>query len=804
MTALVLWIVISALPGLWILYRISRTPRTHLLQLILVVGYSASLAAGALFGERAAEERQRQLRAMVEGIAPTYAYELEHDGHAGIDETTAPDDPIYLDLIEKQRSWLAVNPGVADVYTFRRAADGEIALIVDSETDYDRNGKLEGEREMRTRIGETYDEATIEMFDALEGKPSFLLEPTADRWGTWVSAFVPMYDAEGRVEAVCGVDFEASQWVRAAFDARTGVYARIGIVDLVLASILLWLARSRSEREQREKTEAELRAAVDEARAGQRAKSEFLATMSHEIRTPMNGVLGMTELLLDTELTREQRQFSVAIRDSGRHLLHVINQILDFSKAEAGRFELDTGPCDLRATLEESIALLAELAHRKGLELSLVERDGVGDSYRADATRLRQVVVNLVGNAIKFTDAGEVVVELTLKTVSEPKVDEVERLDWIRIAVRDTGIGIPETVRSAVFEVFTQVDSSTTRRFEGTGLGLAICKQIVEKMGGTIGVESELGVGSTFWLEVPLARLEAGSNALEDAARLASRRVLVVDDNATNREVVRRHLSNWHITVSEAASGVEALEALREASARREPFDAAILDLMMPGMDGLELARRIRAEPSSKDVPIVLLTSVRVGERDVESLGVCARLTKPVRRMDLYESMVAALAGPVARPAAPVATARPRVTRPIRVLVVEDNPVNQRVTTAMLAKVGCQSVVVDDGFQALDRVANEAFDLVLMDVMLPGIDGFEVTRRIRAFREERGSDGSEGLRLPILAVTAHGAKEDFDECLAAGMDDRLTKPFTLDQLIAQLQRWLPQAFQPTSGESGTV
>jgi two-component system sensor histidine kinase/response regulator len=310
--------------------------------------------------------------------------------------------------------------------------------------------------------------------------------------------------------------------------------------------------------------------------------------------------------------------------------------------------------------------LLAELAHRKGLELSLVERDGLADAHLVDATRLKQVVVNLVGNAIKFTDAGEVVVELS--AVGDPVAPNV------RIAVSDTGIGIPEAARGRIFEVFTQVDGTTTRRYEGTGLGLAICKQIVEKMGGTIGVDSVLGSGSTFWLEVPLRAAEAdGRNPLQDAARIAGRSVLVVDDNATNREVVRRHLEHWRIRSAESESGRDALAALRAASERGEPFDAAILDLMMPEMDGLELARQMRADPASRTVPIVLLTSVRVAERDVAELQVCARLTKPVRRVDLYDAMVTALAGAGATTAPVAAAERPRAVRALRVLVVEDN-----------------------------------------------------------------------------------------------------------------------------------
>ncbi len=346
-TDLVAWLSISALTGLLVLSRLIRMPGTRDLRAIAAVSLLVILAVGTWLSEREAQERQHQLRAMVEGFAPTYANDLVRQGHAKVGPQTPADDPAYLELIDMQRNWLEVNPAVADIYTIRRTAEGKIALIVDSETDYDRDGKFEGDREARTEIGEIYEEADPAMYAALDGKASFLDTPSTDRWGTWVSAFVPMYDESGKVEAVCGVDYHASDWISAAFDARMTVYSRLQRLSVAppyrsdLGRELALRAITAARR-----SEAELRLAVEEARAGQRAEAEFLATMSHEIRTPMNGVLGMSELLLDTELSREQRQFSLSIHDSGRHLLHVINQILDFSKGEAGRFELELSACD--------------------------------------------------------------------------------------------------------------------------------------------------------------------------------------------------------------------------------------------------------------------------------------------------------------------------------------------------------------------------------------------------------------------------------------------------------------------------
>jgi PAS domain S-box-containing protein len=536
--------------------------------------------------------------------------------------------------------------------------------------------------------------------------------------------------------------------------------------------VTLGVARDLSERKAAERA---INDALEKAVEASRLKSEFVATMSHEIRTPMNGVIGATELLLSTSLDAQQREFALTARDSAHSLLGVITNILDFSKIEAGKIELDTTEFDLVAYVEGVGSMLGVQAYAKGVSLMTYVDPSIPARVIGDPTHLRQVLVNLVGNAIKFTEKGGVALTADLMSRSDDSVQ-------VAFAIRDTGIGIDPDALSKVFGAFTQADGSTTRKYGGTGLGLAITKRLVELMGGEIGVESYRGAGSTFSFEL-MFRTTNGATERPVRDELHAMRALVVDDDVMSRDILSRYLGSWGLRVGTAATAQEGLDALRVAASFEEPFDLALLDMRMPDIGGLELGRTILNDASLNRAKLILITAFDTLDQGREAIGsgFAAYLTKPIRQSYLYDAIVEARYG---EQTMTFAAPEDRATREGAILLVEDNEINRRIMLKQLENLGFHAECVTNGREALERTANEAFDVILMDCQMPLMDGFEATRAIRK------REGRTGAHVPIVAMTANALTGDRDACFSAGMDDYISKPIAMNELEAALARWL--------------
>lgn len=763
-------------------------------QLMLIVGVAVSMAllmAGAVVAFTAFHDGRHALTARLETqaqiIATNSAAAVAFDDADAATKTLAAlgadQAMLSAELLHPDGTRLAM-------VELRKPATNHSGFV-EVEADVNSPDKI-GSVRLRAQTGEV--DATIvhqiEMLSAVLTAALLLALMVSSRLQALIS--VPLSALAGAAGAVTeSRDFSVRVPVRGSHEVRGLVIAFNSMLsELEVSARQLQEYQLGLERQVTART-ADLGAALEEAQQAVRAKADFLANMSHEIRTPMNGVVGMLDLLHEEELTPDARSMLDTARNSADALLTLINDILDFSKIDAGKLTLENIDVDVRDIAEDVATLFTRQAYSKGVEVSCVIHNEVPDVLGGDPTRLRQIVSNLMGNAVKFTEHGEVLLEIQLHpsiaTDSDLLEAGVARQLTVEFAVQDSGIGMSATAQKNLFKTFTQADGSTTRKYGGTGLGLAITKRLIDAMGGTVDVTSEAGKGSIFRVRVPLETRPG--NTVSQPASLIGGRALIVDDNATNRRILEHYVGATSMECASAASAPEGLAALRLAAAAGKPYDVVLLDYQMPDMDGMDFLREVRKDPLVARSRCVVLSSLGGRADGADELGVSAWLTKPVRKTQLQRVLALAIGAP--SPVRAAQQERPPAARYAgsKVLLVEDNAVNQMVANRLLKGFGIEAYIVENGALALEAIRRERFDLILMDCQMPVMDGYTAALAVRE-DEARGAGPAPGSRVPIVAMTANALSGDRERCLAAGMDDYVIKPIKRDTVAAALARWL--------------